>query len=1062
MSAFFFHQDVEIMKASSSLFAVLFLSLTGSIAFGQNEPPTPRLISVFPVGGKAGSSIDVKIIEQTELEFADGLVFSHPGIVAQPKKRETNRFYPDSGIVRNEFVVTIANNVPPGIYEVRGKCEFGISNPRRFVVSRADEVQEVEPNDSFEQATEVTTESVANGLFESGYDYYKVKVTPGQSLVFRCVAEQIDSNGDPVIAIFDSNEKMIGKNHDLAGKDSLVSFQADKEEVIYIRVNDLTFTSQGGAGTTPYRLVVSSAPWIDFVDPPVIPRGQDVRVRLTGRNLGGGQSGIFKDGFELETIEVTVNSAKLEQDSSNRYADMCLAPSSYSSNQVVYRLSNSKGISNAMVFELCDGPVVKEDAAKKELKLGNEVLGVFSKPGEVDSYQFSAKKGERFWIEVVSQRLGIDTDPLLTIESITKDKDGKATYRSIRSEDDLKPMQQSAFRFRLDSEDPATLFEAPSDGDFRISIVDQFNLPANQNGPNYYKLIFRRPGNHVDLVAVAGLPCGQNDNHARPLKVYPCIVRPNSGAEIQVFAYRSPGFDSPISLSVENLPQGVTAHPSVINGNSSHGTIVLTGSSDLKPAYASVRIVASYVLDGKTVTLPVAGAEVVSNGVGNEPSESRLTDELYVISDSHIPSPGTIELSQETFETAIGGIVETKAKLAKHPEHKGAILQGYVHGLPRTVTRPSNTIPDDGKTVDYKIDFRQGSLPGEYSTFIRGYFDKNTAGYKDKLKEVTDEQKRIGEVIQKLETEYRNATREKQTLTTKVTQQKQKQSQLAAQNRTAKQQLDTAARELAAAEKAKVQAAKEVKTMTDSVASVTELMKSEKDAAKKQKLQTDLNAKLQQKATAENKLATADQSVANAKSKMTNAQNGHEKILADEKQLQQEMEQTQTELAAKTELESKLAGERTLGQNVKREVDAELNIARNASRDRQCRFLVYSKPIHITVAEYPVEMTVSKKDFVLEQGQSEKIMINLKRLFDFKGPVTVQLRPGSGANGWGFKKDVQLNDGMSQAEAEITVQNFAKPGKFSGEFRATMRNGSANLTLDIPVTFEVKAAPKKK
>src|ERR1700733_5426034 len=70
------------------------------------ELPAIRLDTVFPPGGKAGSEVKVTIAG-ADLEEVDGLHFSHPGITATHAK------------AGNDFVVTIAADVPPGIYDAR-------------------------------------------------------------------------------------------------------------------------------------------------------------------------------------------------------------------------------------------------------------------------------------------------------------------------------------------------------------------------------------------------------------------------------------------------------------------------------------------------------------------------------------------------------------------------------------------------------------------------------------------------------------------------------------------------------------------------------------------------------------------------------------------------------------------------------------------------------------------------------------------------------------------------------------------------------------------------------
>src|SRR6266480_458786 len=75
--------------------------------------PVARLLTVFPPGGKVGSQSEVGLTG-ADLDEANQLHFSHTGITAKQKMGETNRL-PEA----NKFLVTITNNVPPGVYEAR-------------------------------------------------------------------------------------------------------------------------------------------------------------------------------------------------------------------------------------------------------------------------------------------------------------------------------------------------------------------------------------------------------------------------------------------------------------------------------------------------------------------------------------------------------------------------------------------------------------------------------------------------------------------------------------------------------------------------------------------------------------------------------------------------------------------------------------------------------------------------------------------------------------------------------------------------------------------------------
>ena len=68
--------------------------LAGSAAAQQQAAPSvpqPKIYALSPSGGKAGTVVDVRITSGTDLDGAQKLLFSHPGITAKPLMEEAGR-----------------------------------------------------------------------------------------------------------------------------------------------------------------------------------------------------------------------------------------------------------------------------------------------------------------------------------------------------------------------------------------------------------------------------------------------------------------------------------------------------------------------------------------------------------------------------------------------------------------------------------------------------------------------------------------------------------------------------------------------------------------------------------------------------------------------------------------------------------------------------------------------------------------------------------------------------------------------------------------------------------
>src|SRR5215218_8537633 len=133
-------------------FRKLFIAgvLSGSLHLLWAQPAT-RLLAVSPAGGKSGTAMEVTV-SGPEVIKAREMRFSHAGIKATSK--DTNR-----------FEVTIAKDVPPGVYDVRLVGKYGASNPRAFAVGVLREIAETKNSKDMPQT--VTLESTITGQTET-------------------------------------------------------------------------------------------------------------------------------------------------------------------------------------------------------------------------------------------------------------------------------------------------------------------------------------------------------------------------------------------------------------------------------------------------------------------------------------------------------------------------------------------------------------------------------------------------------------------------------------------------------------------------------------------------------------------------------------------------------------------------------------------------------------------------------------------------------------------------------------------------------------------------------
>ena len=186
---------------SLGIAAALMASLFATRAWAQF--PVTELTTISPAGAKQGATLEV-VVGGGNQERLSSLDFSHAGITAK-QKTVSNELLGKEQPVNNTFVVSVAANVPPGIYEARVTGLFGTSNARRFVVGKQDELVDDGSNKSVSTPRELPVNTVVNGLVDANtVDYYQVHLAANQRVIIDCQAQRIDSKLDGTLVLLDA------------------------------------------------------------------------------------------------------------------------------------------------------------------------------------------------------------------------------------------------------------------------------------------------------------------------------------------------------------------------------------------------------------------------------------------------------------------------------------------------------------------------------------------------------------------------------------------------------------------------------------------------------------------------------------------------------------------------------------------------------------------------------------------------------------------------------------------------------------------------------------------
>jgi hypothetical protein len=544
--------------------------------------PAPRLLTTMPMGGKAGSQVEVTISGEN-LDVADELIFSDRRITAAGKLAASGMPEP------NKYIVTIAADCPAGLYEARMMTRLGISSSRVFSVGTLEEVVRDKPNASLEAAMELPLNSICNASTSPrAVDYYFFAARKGQRLAVECVAKGIDSKLIPVLAVGDAR----GRDLQVERQGGVLDFAVPEDGKYAIKVHDLTYN---GGPTHFYRLALRELP----ADSPAAPSPSTSTVNSFSWPPPG--------------LPERPATAEVEPNNDRSHAQRITLP--------------------------CD------------------IAGSFFPAADVDAFEFDAKKGEEWWVEVASERFGLPTDPAMVVQHVSGSGEDEKLTDVAEFADIPSPVKVSSNGYAYDgppynagSSDILGKLTIQQDGVHRLQLTDLFGGTRNDRR-NVYRLVIRKAAPDFALVAWAlhmELRNGDRNALSKPM-----ALRGGATMALEVVALRRDGFDGEIELTMNDLPEGVTARGLKIPAGQSHGIMLVTAHQDAPRGYRSVKFTGTAQIGGAAVTHPVRLASMawpVRDAWQEIPSPRLLADVPVSVSG--------FELAPLTIAPATGDVLE--------------------------------------------------------------------------------------------------------------------------------------------------------------------------------------------------------------------------------------------------------------------------------------------------------------------------------------------------------------------------------------------------------------------
>jgi hypothetical protein len=376
---------------------------------------------------------------------------------------------------------------------------------------------------------------------------------------------------------------------------------------------------------------------------------------------------------------------------------------------------------------------LREQAANSEVEPNNmgskaqkislpcDIAGSFFPAADVDTFEFVAKKGDVWWVEVASERFGLPTDPTVLVQHVSGSGDAEQPTDVAEFSDISSPMKVSSYGYAYDgppydagSSDILAKLVIQKDGIHRLQISDAFG-GTRSDARNVYRLVIRKAAPDFALVAWAlhmELRNGDRNALSKPI-----ALRGGATMALEVVAIRRDGFDGDIELTMEDLPKGVTAQGLKIPAGKSRGIMLVTADQKAPRSLTSAKFTGRAQIDGKTVTRACRLASMAwpVTDAGREVPSPRLLADVPVSVSGFELAPLTITTKgREPLEVAVGKQLTIPLILARRTEFSGATMRLKVFGV-GFEQAVSFDIPLTADTAEAVLDLAKlKTPPGDY------------------------------------------------------------------------------------------------------------------------------------------------------------------------------------------------------------------------------------------------------------------------------------------------------------------------------------------------------------
>jgi hypothetical protein len=446
-----------------------------------------------------------------------------------------------------------------------------------------------------------------------------------------------------------------------------------------------------------------------------------------------------------------------------------LAVQTAEADEFVARLPSIKSVSSfswpppGLTDDSLVAEVEPNNQQAQKIELPCDISGSFFPAADVDVFEFTAKKGDVWWVEVASERFGRPTDPSIVVQHV----DGETTTDLVELSDIPSPVKVSSNGYSYDgppynagSSDIIGRVEIKQDGLHRLQLRDLFG--GTRNDPrNVYRMIVRKEQPDFAVVAWAlhmNLRNGDRNALSKPIS-----LRGGTTMALEVVVVRRDGFNGEIDLFMEDLPEGVSAAGVKIPAGQSRGIMLVSVAPNAPRGFSSASFFGQAIINDKVVTRPCRLASMqwpVPDASQQIPSPRLLADVPVSVCGGEQAPLSITPAENKVWEVTAGEKLTIPFMHTQRSDFSGAniSMSSWNSGLGNT---PTFEAPLNAESSEVVIDTAAlKTKPGEYVIAWYGSavakYRHNTAAV-DAAQAAVDQAKREAAAVEPANTEKAKA-----------------------------------------------------------------------------------------------------------------------------------------------------------------------------------------------------------------------------------------------------------------------------------------------------------------